>query len=237
MSHELRTPLNAIIGFSELLADEMFGPLGDSKYKEYVNDIRHAGEHLLALISDLLDISKIEAGRRTVNDDVIDLAALVTRCVSMMSDLARRGDVALDCVIAVPAPNLTADHRAVRQIVVNLLSNAVKFTPAGGTVTCGIVTLADGGVAIEVRDTGIGISEEDLGRVLEPFYQVDNSLTRHRTGTGLGLSLVNAIANLHDGRLVMKSGVGHGTTVRVEFPAWRTVAASGTTAEEIAPAA
>ncbi|EWY37447.1 hypothetical protein N825_17710 [Skermanella stibiiresistens SB22] len=237
MSHELRTPLNAIIGFSELLADEMFGPLGDSKYKEYVNDIRHAGEHLLALISDLLDISKIEAGRRTVNEDVIDLAALVTRCVSMMSDLARRGDVALDCVIATPAPNLTADHRAVLQIVVNLLSNAVKFTPAGGTVTCGIVTLADGGVAIEVRDTGIGISEEDLDRVLEPFYQVDNSLTRHRTGTGLGLSLVNAIASLHDGRLVMKSGVGNGTTVRVEFPAWRTVAASGATAEEIAPAA
>ena len=225
MSHELRTPLNAIIGFSELLADELFGPLGDAKYKEYVNDIRHAGEHLLSLISDLLDISKIEAGRRTINEDLIDLGALVTRCCSMVSDLARRGDVLLDRQIPATAPNLHADARAVRQIVVNLLSNAVKFTPAGGTVTCRTLALKDGGVAIEVRDTGIGIAEEHLSRVLEPFYQVDNSLTRQVGGTGLGLSLVNAIANLHQGRLILESKVGCGTTARVEFPPWRTVPA------------
>ncbi|UEM21568.1 GAF domain-containing protein [Skermanella mucosa] len=225
MSHELRTPLNAIIGFSELLADELFGPLGDAKYKEYVNDIRHAGEHLLSLISDLLDISKIEAGRRTINEDLIDLGSLVARCCSMISDLARRGDVQLEWHIPATAPNLHADARAVRQIVVNLLSNAVKFTPAGGTVTCRTLALQDGGVAIEVQDTGIGIAEEHLDRVLEPFYQVDNSLTRQVGGTGLGLSLVNAIANLHQGRLVLESKVGCGTTARVEFPPWRTVPA------------
>jgi signal transduction histidine kinase len=217
MSHELRTPLNAIIGFSDLMKGQLLGPIGSPRYLEYAKDIHASGTHLLSLINDVLDMSKIEAGRYVLHPEPLDGAELLRACARLVRVRAGEAGVALT-VAEAPELALTADSRALKQILLNLLSNAIKFTPAGGVVD--IAAAREGeGVVFTVADTGIGISPDDLPRVGKRFEQVDNSLTRKGEGTGLGLALSRALAELHGGTLTIASTLGQGTTVKVWIPA------------------
>ncbi len=216
MSHELRTPLNAIIGFSELIAAQPFGKI-ESRYIEFVGDILSSGRHLLDLINDLLDMSKIEAGQFELLDEDVELAPLLQSCLTMLGPRAAEGRVALSHDRPAAPIAIRADQRAVRQIVINLLSNAVKFTPADGAVSLRIEP-AEGGVAIVVADTGIGIAKDALDRLCEPFQQVDASIARRFGGTGLGLAITRKLLGLHGGQLRFDSEPGHGTTVWAVFP-------------------
>ncbi|MGE5547050.1 MAG: PAS-domain containing protein [Solirubrobacterales bacterium] len=222
ISHELRTPLNAIIGFSELMKHEIFGPLEPNPYKSYVDDIHESGMHLLELINDILDMSKAEAGMTDLVESMVDVSAVIRASVRMMG---RRADAhAIDLIENIPEdlPFLRADEKRLRQIILNLLSNAVKFTDDSGSVT--VTARADtSGYTITVADTGIGMSAEDLGRVMEPFVQADTRLSRKYEGTGLGLPLTKALVIAHGGELAIESAVGVGTTVTVRFPAERIV--------------
>jgi len=217
MSHELRTPLNAIIGFADVMCHEMFGPIGNARYCEYVSSIHGSGQHLLDLINDILDMAKIEAGKLELNITDVDVVETVDECIRTVAERAAEGGVSLN--VAMPAEGLVfpADRRAVLQIVLNLLSNAVKFTPAGGRVD--VAAQADGGtVRIEVRDTGIGIAPKDLPRLTKPFEQVCDDPMLSKAGTGLGLALVRALVEQHGGRLTIDSPDRNGTIARVEFP-------------------
>jgi len=217
MSHELRTPLNAIIGFSDLLRSQTFGPLGSNRYVEYAADINNSGQHLLDLINDILDVSRIEAGRYDLHREVTSLRELVEDSSRLMSTAAREANVRLSSRITADLPLLALDRRAVRQVLLNLLSNAIKFTATGGSV---VITAAheDDAVCVFVADTGIGIAESDLQRLTRPFEQVENVLTRAKTGSGLGLAITKALVELHDGRLDITSRLGEGTTVAVRLP-------------------
>ena len=221
MSHELRTPLNAIIGFSEIMAHEMFGPLGNARYGDYARHIQNSGTHLLDLINDVLDMSKLEAGRYTLEDKSIDVMDLLHACAALAAVPALQGGVTLDIVPARDLPGLRADDRALRQVVLNLLSNAVKFTPPTGRVTIAAALREDGGLAITVADTGIGIAPEALRSIAEPFHQADSSISRRFGGTGLGLSISRNLVELHGGTLSIDSAPGRGTTVTVLLPAAR----------------
>ena len=221
MSHELRTPLNAIIGFSEIVAGELFGPIGSARYVEYARDIHASGIHLLSIISDILDLSKIEAGRRELSEGVVDLYEAAESCLRLVRGRADDGGIKLLNAVTRPITPLYADERAVKQILLNLLSNAVKFTPEGGRVTVRTELHADGALVVLVEDTGIGIAQENIPRALAPFSQVDSSLSRRYEGTGLGLPLVKSLVELHGGRLELTSEVGRGTTAAVVFPADR----------------
>jgi PAS domain S-box-containing protein len=220
ISHELRTPLNAIIGFSELMKHEIFGPMEPLSYRTYVDDIHESGMHLLELINDILDMSKAEAGMTDLVDAVVDVGAVIRSSVRMMSRRATANGV--DLIEHLPAglPNLRADERRLRQIVLNLLSNAVKFTDEGGSVTITAATEPEG-LSVTVQDTGIGMTAEDLERVMEPFVQADTRLSRKYEGTGLGLPLTKALVVAHGGTMRLSSQPGHGTTVQVIFPAAR----------------
>ncbi len=218
VSHELRTPLNAIIGFSEIMMGEMFGPIGRPQYREYAKDIHASGVHLLSLINDILDLSKIEAGKHELHLEEIDLSAAVGACLRLVRDRATAGALTLEAGIAPDLPPLIADERALKQILLNLLSNAVKFTPAGGRVVVRGALDKAGDFAIAVSDTGIGIAEADIERAMAAFSQVENPLTRKVGGTGLGLPLVRLLAGLHDGSLALASRPGAGTTVTVTLP-------------------
>jgi signal transduction histidine kinase len=222
MSHELRTPLNAIIGFSELLKGELFGPLGDARYKGYVNDVHRSGKHLLALVNDVLDFSKIDAGHLTLQDDQIDIGETLTTSLRMIEGQAANIGVVLENDIALDLPILRADERRIRQILLNLLSNAVKFTPRGGKVRL-IAFSDDKEFVVQVADTGIGMATEDIPRALERFGQLDSDLNRKYEGTGLGLPLTKKLAELHGGRLVIESELCVGTKVTVAFPAERMI--------------
>jgi signal transduction histidine kinase len=221
MSHELRTPLNAIIGFSELIAGQPFGKI-EPRYAEFAEDILSGGKHLLDLINDLLDMSKIEAGQFDLADERIELAPLVLLCANMVAPRAAEGRVTIAVADALPRSVLRADRRAVRQIVLNLLSNAVKFTPAGGSVAVRLEAAEDG-MAVVVEDTGIGIPKDALARLCEPFQQVDASIGRRFGGTGLGLAITQKLLALHGGTLRFDSEPGRGTTVWAIFPAERIV--------------
>jgi len=221
MSHELRTPLNAIIGFSEIVAGELFGSIGAPRYVEYARDIHASGIHLLSIISDILDLSKIEAGRRELSESVVDLYEAAESCLRLVRGRADDGGVRLLNAVARPITPLFADERAVKQILLNLLSNAVKFTPEGGRVSVRTELRPDGGLTVLVEDTGIGIAPENIPRALAPFSQVDSSLSRRYEGTGLGLPLVKSLVELHGGRLELSSELGRGTTAAVVFPAFR----------------
>jgi PAS domain S-box-containing protein len=221
MSHELRTPLNAIIGFSEAMQSEFLGPLGNERYHEYVEDIRSSGNHLLQIINDLLDLSKIEAGKLELDEHRVDINRLVESSIKIIRERADAGGIKTRVSLATPGPCLWADERSCKQVLFNLLSNAVKFTQAGGSITIATELLADGRFVVRVRDTGIGIPEEDLEKILEPFTQVEASLVRNHEGTGLGLPLTKAIVELHGGELVLDSMIDVGTTVSVYFPAER----------------
>ncbi|HEY3889729.1 MAG TPA: ATP-binding protein [Caulobacteraceae bacterium] len=220
MSHELRTPLNAINGFSEIMVGEMFGAMGDKRYREYAQDILSSGQHLLALINDILDMSKIEAGKMNLRFEPMQLAEVVEDAVRLMRNRADAGGLTLEADL--PAlPEIEADYRAIKQVILNLLSNALKFTPAGGHVQVGAEMRRDGAedrVRLTVRDTGIGISPEDLDRLARPFEQIENQHSKTQQGTGLGLALTKSLVELHQGLLELSSEPGVGTVASVTLP-------------------
>jgi two-component system cell cycle sensor histidine kinase PleC len=224
VSHELRTPLNAILGFSEILKDKLFGSLGAPQYESYVNDIHESGILLLNLINDLLDLSKIEAGKFELQEEACDLPEIIESAVHVVSERASKAGVAIELQLA-PLPLVRADYRKAKQILLNLLSNAVKFTPAGGSIRVTASVGAAGGVTLVVADTGIGIPPHQLQTVLEPFTQVENIMTRTHAGTGLGLPLCKSLIELHGGTLAIESEVGDGTAVTIAFPKERSLAA------------
>jgi two-component system cell cycle sensor histidine kinase PleC len=221
MSHELRTPLNAVLGFSEIIKDRAFGDGALDRYAEYGQHIHASGKHLLGLIGDILDLSKIEAGKRELDEGPVDLreqAADALRFVAMHAE-KKRLKLELDAPAAIV---LRADERAIRQIIVNLLSNAVKFTPDGGSVTLALARSTDGGAAIVVRDTGVGIKPDELEKVLERFGQARHDVANaNDQGTGLGLPIVKGLVELHGGTMRMESTLGEGTTVTVILPPYR----------------
>jgi signal transduction histidine kinase len=217
ISHELRTPLNAIIGFSEAMMLEMFGPLGGDQYRNYAGDIHDSGHLLLSLINDILDLSKIEAGKHRLHIEPLDLFEVLQAALRLVEQRARDNNLRLALQMPPRRPNLKADRRAVTQMVLNLLTNAVKFTPAGGSIMLSCSVLDDG-VAITVEDTGIGMSPEDIPVALSAFGQLDNPYTRSHQGTGLGLPMVKALAELHGGSFNIESVVDHGTAVTIWLP-------------------
>jgi len=216
MSHELRTPLNAIIGFAELLEGEAIGPHSDPRYRDYAHSIRSAGGHLLRLINDILDLSKVEAGRMELQEQDVHLPSLVDDVIRLMAETARRAGVSLDSRLDGAPDFLYADLRALRQMLINLVSNAIKFTESGGSIEIEIEAGVDG-LSIAVRDTGIGIEQADIPKILEPFGQARRPGQGHKQGTGLGLPLVQSLIELHDGRLVIKSAPGVGTAAILHF--------------------
>ncbi|MGN6149652.1 MAG: PAS domain-containing sensor histidine kinase [Rhizomicrobium sp.] len=231
MSHELRTPLNAVIGFSEVMTHEMFGPVGSPRYLEYARLINESGSHLLGLINGILDMSKIEAGKFDLTEEVFDLDETTEQAMQFVKMQADRKGVMLKLGVAPEARMIFADKRAVKQVIMNLLSNGVKFTPRGGEVRAVAMRRANG-IEIAVTDTGMGISPEDVKRLGQPFEQVEGAHNRTQEGTGLGLALVKAIAQMHGGEAKLESRLGEGTTVRVFLP----YAALSDTGERIATA-
>jgi two-component system cell cycle sensor histidine kinase PleC len=223
MSHELRTPLNAIIGFSEVLGSEMFGPLGNQRYLEYAHDVHGAGKHLLALINDILDLSKAEAGRFELVDEEVVTADLAGECLKLVRDRARQAGLTLEGEMAPGLPNLVVDRRRMKQVLLNLLSNAIKFTPSGGSVELAAHCDAAGRMILEVRDSGIGMTPDTIPLALEPFRQIASPFARNAEGTGLGLPLVKSLIECHGGQLEIESALDHGTVARLVLPAERTV--------------
>lgn len=218
ISHELRTPLNAIIGMSEAIANEYVGAVQNPECKEFAHDINASGHHLLGIINDLLDVSKIESGKLRLHETPVSIAEIMASCRRMIEDRAKQKDLTLSVSIAKGTPRLLADERAVKQVILNLLSNAVKFTPAGGALFVDAAVNGRGWMEIQIRDTGVGIPREHIEKVFNPFEQVDSSLSRAAEGTGLGLPLSRSLIELHAGHVTIKSEVGVGTTVVVEFP-------------------
>jgi PAS domain S-box-containing protein len=221
MSHELRTPLNAIIGFAEIIKSEMMGPLGHSDYRDYANDIYESGRHLLEIINDILDVVKIEAGKRELNESLLDVERVLTACLRMAQPKAETAAVTLVNDIEPGLPALRGEELAFKQILTNLLSNAVKFTPAGGSVTLHAGLDVGGGLTIAVADTGIGIAPENIEKVLRPFSQVSADIGRSHDGTGLGLTLVKSLVELHGGTFTLESVLGQGTTAKLWLPSVR----------------
>jgi signal transduction histidine kinase/HAMP domain-containing protein len=222
MSHELRTPLNAVLGFSEIIRDAIMGPV-DARYQEYANDIYTAGRHLLSLINDVLDLSKIEVGRLELQEENVDIAEVVATCNRIIEGRAKEAELVVAVNIAPELPLVRADERRLKQIVLNLLSNAVKFTPAGGRIVITAGMLHSGEPIIAVSDTGIGMRGEDVTLALEPFRQIDGALNRRYEGTGLGLPLVQRLVQLHGGTLSIKTAPGAGTTITLRLPADRCI--------------
>tara|TARA_R110000868_G_scaffold1253_4_gene9684 strand:- start:2377 stop:4665 length:2289 start_codon:yes stop_codon:yes gene_type:complete len=246
MSHELRTPLNAIIGFSGLLQQEPFGQLGHEKYREYSTDIRESGEHLLSLINDILDLAKVESGNADLYEEDVDFAKLVRSIeVIMQHHIAERD---IDCAIIIPEdlPLIRLDERKVKQVLMNVMSNAIKFSAAGGKVTVEASIAPDKQFVFQVRDTGIGMSEENIPMAFAKFRQIDSALNREYEGTGLGLPLARGLTELHGGTIEIESKLGHGTAVTIRLPASRVISAtvdeapeeeaSGTVSQPVSPA-
>ena len=224
MSHELRTPLNAILGFTQIMQNRMFGPIGSERYVAYVDDINKTANHLLGIITDILDLSKAEAGKLRLHEEEFDLVTNLDHCLRLLRERAAEQGLRLS-LQALPSVGLRlrGDERLVKQVFLNLVGNAIKFTPAGGSISVAVVVEPEGDLAIRFTDTGIGIGEADLGRVLEPFVQVESTFARKHGGTGLGLPLVKKVMELHDGSLLISSKLGAGTTVTIRFPGARVV--------------
>ncbi len=219
MSHELRTPLNSIIGFAELMMQETFGPHSVEAYRDYSKYIHDSGRHLLAIINDILDLSKIEAGKAELGqEEPIALGSLLNRVGETVRLQAEQKSLALRIKAEPDLPDLFGSERMVRQILANLLSNAIKFTPGGGSVVAGAELAGDGALLLTVTDSGIGMSVEEIAVALTPFGQVDGALNRHNEGTGLGLPLARAMAALHQAELSVASRPGAGTTIKIAFP-------------------
>ena len=220
MSHELRTPLNAINGFSEIMAAEMYGPVGDPRYRDYARDILHSGQHLLNLINDILDMSKIEAGKLSLHFEPVELEEIAEEALRLVRNRAESAGLAL-VLDFVDLPEVEADHRAVKQVLLNLLSNAIKFTPRGGRIIVRAERREDAlgeRVRISVQDTGIGISAQDLERLARPFEQVESQHSKTTQGSGLGLALTKSLVEMHGGLLDLKSAPGQGTTASFSLP-------------------
>lgn len=226
MSHGLRTPLNAIIGFSDTIKSEVLGPIGNEKYKEYINDIAGSGQHLLELINDILDVSAIEVGRLDLREDRVEIKNLVNVAVRFIQHRADQGSVHLHVDINDDLPWLYADERRMKQILLNLLSNAVKFTPAEGTVSLRAYANDDDELIISVIDTGIGMDEKEMAKAMTQFGQVDRGNIAKHEGTGLGLPLTKGLVELHQGTLDITSDKSVGTKVTVKFPKERIVSSA-----------
>ncbi len=222
ISHEIRTPLNAIIGFAEMMLEERFGPVGNVRYKDYLRDIHASGGHVISLVNDLLDLAKIEAGRMELDFQSVDVNDIVRSCVSLLQGQANRGRVVLRTSLQANLPPVVADERSLRQIALNILSNAVKFTDSGGQIIVSTALTDRGELALRVRDTGIGMSEQDVKAALEPFRQVSTS--RRSGGTGLGLPLTKALVEANRGAFAITSRKGEGTLVEILFPPTRVLA-------------
>ena len=222
VSHEIRTPLNAILGFAEVIIEERFGPLGNERYRDYLKDIHSSGAYVMSLVNDLLDLSKIEAGKLELNFASVDANRIVAECVSLMQPQANRERIIIRVSLAPRLPNLVADERSLRQIVLNILSNAVKFNEPGGQVIVSTALTDAGHAVIRIRDTGIGMSESELETALEPFRQVATS--RRTGGTGLGLPLTKALVEANRASFTIKSAKQDGTLVEVSFPPTRVLA-------------
>jgi signal transduction histidine kinase len=215
VTHEIRTPLNAILGFTEVIMDERFGPIGNARYKDYLKDIHASGAHVMSLVNDLLDLSKIEAGKLELNFAAVDVNQIVSECVSLIQPQANRERVITRLALAPRLPPALADARAVRQIVLNLLANAVRYNEPGGQVIVSTAASKNGGVVLRVKDTGIGMSDAELRAALEPFRQVSS---KTNGGTGLGLPLTKALAEANHADFEIRSRKNEGTLVEVAFP-------------------
>ncbi len=217
MSHELRTPLNAVIGFAEALEHRLFGDL-NQKQSEYINDIKTAGVHLLAMINDILDMAKIEAGRQELNESVFEVCDVIEGSLRFIAEHCKRRRLTLRRALSPDLPHFLGDERAIRQVLINLLSNAAKFTPEDGQVGISASINPAGDLEISVADTGVGIDPRQISSVMEPFRQVANAMTRQVQGTGLGLSISRSIVELHGGTIGIVSQPGQGTVVTVSLP-------------------
>jgi signal transduction histidine kinase len=222
ISHEIRTPLSAIIGFAEIMHDERFGQLGNARYRDYLKDILNSGAHVLDLVNDLLDLSKIEAGRADLTFGEVDINTVLMNAANVLQETANKGSVVVRLSLASNLPSIVADERSLTQITLNILSNAIKFTPEGGQVIVSTARTADGEVAIRVKDTGVGMSEADIAMALEPFQQV--STTRKSGGTGLGLPLTKALVEANRASMAIRSARNTGTLVEILFPPTRVLA-------------
>ncbi|MBT6085492.1 MAG: PAS domain-containing protein [Rhodospirillaceae bacterium] len=223
ISHELRTPLNSVLGFSELIRSETFGPVGNPKYREYADDIHGSGAHLLEVINEILDVSRVEAGALDLHEGQVDLAAAFETCLTMIVERADKGGITVDMKIADGLSAVRADDTRLKQIILNLLSNAVKFTPPDGRITLAAELGENGDLLISVRDTGIGINARHFSHIFEPFVQVENVLQRSHEGSGLGLTLVQSLTRLHGGTVTIDSQPGEGNSVTIQLPASRLV--------------
>jgi signal transduction histidine kinase len=218
MSHELRTPLNAIIGFSTMLRQEMFGPIGSQKYLEYSNDIHDSGMHLLRVINDILDLSKIESGRFELHAEEVELPRIIDASLRIIGERAESANVVIVCDMEEDLPHLYIDERCFKQILLNVLSNAVKFTLAGGQIIIKAAMDAHNNLLLTIADTGIGMRPEDIPRAMAAFMQVDSSHARKYQGTGLGLPLTKTLVELHDCVFNLESEFGKGTTIKITIP-------------------
>ena len=223
MSHELRTPLNAIIGFAEIMKEGVMGPIENPQYRSYIADIHYSSTHLLNLINEILDVTKAEAGKLEVQEQVFDLRNVVAAVVRISGPPIDKAGLSVDIDFPAGLPMLRADEGKTRQVFFNLIGNAVKFTPRGGRIDISGRFDGQHGLSVTVADTGIGIAPEDLDRVLEPFVQVDSSMSRRHQGTGLGLPAVKGIMELHGGSIELQSTVGRGTAATITFPPERAV--------------
>lgn len=223
MSHELRTPLNAILGFSEVMQQRLFGPVGSEKYAGYVDDIHSAAGHLLRIISDVLDLSKAEVGKLSLDARTMDLVEVLESTLRLLREQAAENGIRLSFDTPSRHPMVEADPQLLKQVFINLLGNAIKFTQSGGAVNVRLSEDAEQGLAVHFEDTGIGIAEDNLGKVMEPFVQVESAFARKHGGTGLGLPLVKRIMDLHDGSVRLQSKLGVGTTVTIVLPPSRII--------------
>jgi signal transduction histidine kinase len=219
MSHELRTPLNAILGFSEVIGGEMFGPVGHPQYRDYARDIYGSGRLLLGIIDDLLDLSRLEYGKLDIRPEDVEAAEIIEACTRLVDGKAREARVRLVATLPTAPVHFEADALRLKQILLNLLTNAVKYTPQGGRVTIGVSAQQNGEILFDVADTGIGMTAHEIEIALQPFGQVENAMTRHQQGTGLGLPLAKGLVELHGGRLTIESTPKLGTRVAVRLPA------------------
>jgi len=223
MSHELRTPLNAIIGFSEIMDMKMFGPVGGEQYRDYVKDIHESGKHLLSMINDILDLSKIEAGKMDIREESVSLIQLSKDACSLIRDKARNKDIEIIYDFPDDLPEVLVDHRMIKQVLLNLLSNALKFMEKNGKVTLKAKQSENGGIVFSVIDTGIGMTAGEIELALTPFTQIEGSFVRKYDGTGLGLPLAKSLIELHGGVMKIESTPGSGTKASLYFPPERTL--------------
>ena len=223
VSHEIRTPLSAILGFAEIMIEERFGPIGSERYKDYLKDVHASGAHVLSLVNDLLDLSKIEAGKMELSIEQIDVNSVIGECVSIMQTQANKQRVIMRLSLSPRLPRLRAAQRSLRQILLNLLSNAVKFNVPGGQVIVSSAQTDAGYVVIRVKDTGIGMTDDEIGVALEPFRQLETS--RKSAGTGLGLPVTKALIEANRATLLIQSRKNEGTLIEVGFPPRPTLAA------------